>query len=117
MNLKEFRQAGHWPTLLASFLYFDFSFMAWVTLGPLVVYRATNAEAVLERFKEHALVAVFNGHYHAKTERMLGQTTLTTNRCCSFSRKNHDNSKEKGYFLCEARDGKVTRQFVEFALE
>jgi NNP family nitrate/nitrite transporter-like MFS transporter len=38
MNLKEFRQAGHWPTLLASFLYFDFSFMAWVTLGPLVVY-------------------------------------------------------------------------------
>ena len=38
MNLKDFRQAGHWPTLLASFLYFDFSFMAWVTLGPLVVY-------------------------------------------------------------------------------
>jgi NNP family nitrate/nitrite transporter-like MFS transporter len=38
MNLKEFKQAGHWPTLLASFLYFDFSFMAWVTLGPLVVY-------------------------------------------------------------------------------
>lgn len=38
MNLKDFKQAGHWPTLLASFLYFDFSFMAWVTLGPLVVY-------------------------------------------------------------------------------
>jgi NNP family nitrate/nitrite transporter-like MFS transporter len=38
MNFKDFRQAGHWPTLLASFLYFDFSFMAWVTLGPLVVY-------------------------------------------------------------------------------
>jgi len=38
MNLKDFRKAGHWPTLLASFLYFDFSFMAWVTLGPLVVY-------------------------------------------------------------------------------
>ena len=38
MKLKEFKAAGHWPTLLASFLYFDFSFMAWVTLGPLVVY-------------------------------------------------------------------------------
>ncbi len=38
MNLKDFKQAGHWPTLLAAFLYFDFSFMAWVTLGPLVVY-------------------------------------------------------------------------------
>lgn len=40
MNLKEFRQVGHWPTLLASFLYFDVSFMAWVTLGPLMVYLA-----------------------------------------------------------------------------
>ena len=38
MNLKEFKKVGHWPTLLAAFLYFDFSFMAWVTLGPLVVY-------------------------------------------------------------------------------
>ena len=40
MNLKDFKKAGHWPTLLASFLYFDFSFMAWVTLGPLIVYIA-----------------------------------------------------------------------------
>lgn len=38
MNLKDFSKAGHWPTLLAAFLYFDFSFMAWVTLGPLIVY-------------------------------------------------------------------------------
>jgi NNP family nitrate/nitrite transporter-like MFS transporter len=38
MNLKDFKKAGHWPTLLASFLYFDFSFMTWVTLGPLMVY-------------------------------------------------------------------------------
>jgi NNP family nitrate/nitrite transporter-like MFS transporter len=38
MNLKDFKKAGHWPTLLAAFLYFDFSFMTWVTLGPLMVY-------------------------------------------------------------------------------
>ena len=38
MNFKDFKKAGHWPTLLASFLYFDFSFMVWVTLGPLMVY-------------------------------------------------------------------------------
>ena len=38
MNFRDFKKAGHWPTLLASFLYFDFSFMTWVTLGPLVVY-------------------------------------------------------------------------------
>ncbi len=28
-------QAGHWPTLLTAFLYFDFSFMAWTLLGAL----------------------------------------------------------------------------------
>jgi NNP family nitrate/nitrite transporter-like MFS transporter len=38
MNLKEFKQAGHWPTLLAAFLYFDISFMVWVVLGPLSLY-------------------------------------------------------------------------------
>ncbi len=85
-------------------------------LGPLVVYRATNADAVLERFKDHNLQAVFNGHFHASTERKVGNVTLTTNRCCSFSRQNHDGSKEKGYFLCQAKDGKITREFVEFKL-
>ncbi|MBI3571024.1 MAG: NarK/NasA family nitrate transporter [Gammaproteobacteria bacterium] len=38
MNWREFRQAGHWPTLLCAFLYFDVSFMVWVMLGPLAVY-------------------------------------------------------------------------------
>jgi len=35
MSLRDFRRAGHPPTLLASFLYFDISFMVWVLLGPL----------------------------------------------------------------------------------
>ena len=38
MNFREFKQAGHWPTLLAAFLYFDISFMVWVVLGPLALY-------------------------------------------------------------------------------
>lgn len=38
MQLSEFKKAGHWPTLLAAFLYFDISFMAWVSLGPLITY-------------------------------------------------------------------------------
>jgi NNP family nitrate/nitrite transporter-like MFS transporter len=38
MKLADFRKAGHWPTLLAAFLYFDISFMAWVSLGPLMIY-------------------------------------------------------------------------------
>ncbi|PPD18134.1 MAG: MFS transporter, partial [Methylocystis sp.] len=38
MKLSDFKKAGHWPTLLAAFLYFDISFMAWVSLGPLMIY-------------------------------------------------------------------------------
>ena len=33
--LKELKKEGHFPTLLAAFLYFDFSFMVWTMLGPL----------------------------------------------------------------------------------
>lgn len=35
MSLRGFKQAGHFPTLLSAFLYFDVSFMVWVILGPL----------------------------------------------------------------------------------
>jgi NNP family nitrate/nitrite transporter-like MFS transporter len=35
MNLREFRRAGHFPSLACAFLYFDVSFMIWVLIGPL----------------------------------------------------------------------------------
>lgn len=35
MQLSDLRKSGHWPTLLASFLYFDVSFMVWTILGAL----------------------------------------------------------------------------------
>lgn len=35
MALKDLKGQGHWPTVLAAFLYFDFSFMVWTMLGPL----------------------------------------------------------------------------------
>jgi NNP family nitrate/nitrite transporter-like MFS transporter len=35
MSLRGFRQAGHWPTLVCAFLYFDVSFMVWVLIGGL----------------------------------------------------------------------------------
>jgi NNP family nitrate/nitrite transporter-like MFS transporter len=35
MHLRGFLKAGHWPTLLCAFLYFDVSFMVWVLLGAL----------------------------------------------------------------------------------
>jgi len=37
MQKTSFWKAGHTPTLLASFFYFDLSFMVWVLLGPLAV--------------------------------------------------------------------------------
>jgi len=35
VKISDFRKAGHTPSLIAAFLYFDVSFMAWVLLGPL----------------------------------------------------------------------------------
>ena len=83
-------------------------------LGLGVKYRPTNADALLDRFRQFNLQAVFNGHYHAFTERTAGGFTLTTNRCCAYRRDNHDQSKEKGYFVGEAKDGKITREFMEY---
>jgi NNP family nitrate/nitrite transporter-like MFS transporter len=37
MLSRSFLKAGHTPTLLSAFLYFDLSFMVWVILGPLGV--------------------------------------------------------------------------------
>jgi NNP family nitrate/nitrite transporter-like MFS transporter len=39
---SRFRDAGHKPTLLASFLYFDIAFMVWVLLGPLAPIIASD---------------------------------------------------------------------------
>src|SRR6476660_3141857 len=38
MDTKSFFKSGHFPTLMAAFLYFDVSFMVWVLLGPLAPF-------------------------------------------------------------------------------
>jgi len=35
MRIRDFTAAGHWPTLLAAFLYFDASFLVWLLFGAL----------------------------------------------------------------------------------
>src|ERR1043166_3714694 len=35
MNMRDFLKAGHTPSLISAFLYFDISFMVWVLLGAL----------------------------------------------------------------------------------
>ncbi|EGF31585.1 Nitrate/nitrite transporter [Oxalobacteraceae bacterium IMCC9480] len=42
MQKTSFWKAGHTPTLLAAFFYFDLSFMVWVILGPLGVQIAKD---------------------------------------------------------------------------
>jgi NNP family nitrate/nitrite transporter-like MFS transporter len=42
MNLRAFRRAGHFPTLICAFLYFDVSFMVWVLIGSLGVSISTQ---------------------------------------------------------------------------
>ncbi len=42
MDKSSFLKAGHAPTLLAAFLYFDLAFMVWVLLGPLGVQIAAS---------------------------------------------------------------------------
>jgi MFS transporter, NNP family, nitrate/nitrite transporter len=60
MNWREFRQAGHWPTLLAAFLYFDISFMVWVVLGPLSLYLTQDLGlSIEEKFSVVAIPILF----------------------------------------------------------
>ena len=82
-------------------------------LGPNVMVRPTNSDRLLDRFRDYNLQAVLSGHWHGYTERHVRQATLTTNKCCSFRKENHDGTKEKGYFLCRAKDGLVSRTFVQ----
>lgn len=42
MQKSSFWKAGHTPTLLSAFFYFDLSFMVWVILGPLAVQIAAD---------------------------------------------------------------------------
>jgi NNP family nitrate/nitrite transporter-like MFS transporter len=53
---KGFLKAGHLPTLIAAFLYFDLSFMAWVVLGPLGV--AISKDLHLAPVQKGLMVAV-----------------------------------------------------------
>ncbi|HYV37873.1 MAG TPA: metallophosphoesterase [Gemmataceae bacterium] len=82
-------------------------------MGPTVTYRPRNAETLLNKFRDFNLQAVYNGHFHGFTERTVGRSIVTTNRCCAISRNNHDGSREKGYFQCQARERRIERTFVE----
>ena len=61
MNFKEFKQAGHWPTLLSAFLYFDVSFMVWVMLGPLSLYITKDLGLAVEEKLTIVAIPILSG--------------------------------------------------------
>ena len=81
-------------------------------LGPNFL-RPVNADEVLERFARHDLREVFSGHWHGQSFRQEENVGLSTGRCCSRWRKNHDGSPAKGFVACSVRAGVVSRRFVE----
>ncbi len=83
-------------------------------LGIFTPARPRNANALLARLAKLNLRAAFSGHFHGFTVRPFGSAALTTDRCCSRIRANHDGSPQKGWFVCEASGERVRRQFVEF---
>src|SRR6516162_1303867 len=56
MRLRNFVGAGHWPTLLSAFLYFDVSFMAWVLIGALAP--TIKEQFQLDDFENGFMIAV-----------------------------------------------------------
>jgi 3',5'-cyclic AMP phosphodiesterase CpdA len=83
-------------------------------LGNFVWARPLNADDLLERCDGLNLQAVFCGHFHGFTERRFRDSTITTDRCCSRVRRNHDGTPEKGWFVCQAVNGEIKRRFIEF---
>jgi 3',5'-cyclic AMP phosphodiesterase CpdA len=82
-------------------------------LGPGVRYRPQNADALLEHLAGLNIKAIFCGHFHGYTRKPVLQTMAYTNRCCALKRNNHDRSREKGFFICEATPEEVRVRFVE----
>lgn len=85
-------------------------------LGVGVSMRPGNADALLEKLSVLNVRAVFCGHWHGFSEKSWRQATLTTNRCCARVRNNADGSPKKGWFVCTAKDGAITRRFEEIPL-
>lgn len=85
--------------------------------APTYSFRPINADELLAKLEGYNLRAILCGHFHAFTERKWAEATLTTDRCCSRVKKNHDGTNEKGWFVCEAHNGQLTRRFVEIPRE
>jgi len=85
MNFGEFKKAGHWPTLLAAFLYFDISFMAWVSLGPLMIYIAKDMNLPVADKMSLVAIPVLGGAFFRLRAGPLGYSSRTAASTASSS--------------------------------
>jgi len=58
MKWSQLKQAGHFPTLVTAFLYFDYSFMVWTLLGALGAQIAAPESLALSAQQKGLMVAV-----------------------------------------------------------
>ena len=86
-------------------------------LGDGVKYQVNNANAVLDRFRDHNLRHVFNGHYHGHTDLKPGKYGISTSGCCSFAREMHDGTKARGFVVCDVNEEDLVRRFIEVPTE
>ncbi len=88
MDRKPFLQAGHTPSLIAAFLYFDLAFMVWVILGPLGVQIAKDlnldhvqkglmvATPVLSGAALRLVLGIMVDHLNARITGIIGQIVV-----------------------------------------
>ena len=57
MKWSQLKQAGHFPTLVTAFLYFDYSFMVWTLLGALGAQIAAPESLALSAQQKGLMVA------------------------------------------------------------
>jgi NNP family nitrate/nitrite transporter-like MFS transporter len=88
MDRKSFLQAGHTPSLIAAFLYFDLAFMVWVILGPLGVQISRDlnldhvqkglmvATPVLSGAALRLVLGIMVDHLNARITGIIGQVVV-----------------------------------------
>jgi NNP family nitrate/nitrite transporter-like MFS transporter len=112
---SQLRTAGHWPTLVSAFLYFDYSFMVWTLLGVLANQIAAPESLNLttqQRFFMVSVPILFGGFFRlvlgllvdrigAKTTGIIAQLIVITGLLCAwkFGLKNYEATLLMGVVL------------------
>jgi MFS transporter, NNP family, nitrate/nitrite transporter len=102
MKLSDLKKAGHLPTLITAFLYFDVSFMIWTLLGPLGVQIGESLKLTAEQKGNMVAVPILAGavlrlllgvavdHVGAKVTGIISQLIVIAGLGCAWHFGLHD---------------------------